>query len=258
MDCRRVDSWLPAFLEDVLPPRRAEALERHLSACPRCRRERRALETALGALDRAGRHVPAIDLWSSFAERLAAERSMERRPSLGPWFWLWRPVAGLAALGVAAGACFLTLLLAHPTVPVLALRAATDGSRGWLTALSIREDEGPGQAPALRPLPSIASPEPRAPMPVVTESAPRPPARPQVRVEARADAVPSAVAAHSAAPDATESRSEEASALASVAVVLMDAPQDAARAEVARELIALAEEMVRASEGLETKTEDAS
>src|SRR5689334_11090958 len=105
MDCRRVDDLLPAFLEDSLPIRRAQEIARHLAACARCRRERRAMESALGALERVSRHTPSIDLWASFAERLAAERTSERSASPRRFGWVARSLAGCAAGAVAAAAC---------------------------------------------------------------------------------------------------------------------------------------------------------
>src|SRR5574341_829785 len=102
MDCRRVDDWLPAYVEDALPPRRARAVAAHLEECARCQGERRTLEAALRALDRVGRRTPSIDLWSSFADRLAAEAATSRRPLTWGTATMRRPVAVAASLAVAA------------------------------------------------------------------------------------------------------------------------------------------------------------
>jgi hypothetical protein len=278
MDCRRVDDWLPAYVEDALPSRRARAVATHLQSCPRCRREQTLLESALGALDRVGRRTPSIDLWGSFADRLAAEAQAAPRPLLGGTVALRRPFALAGSLALAVGACFLGLLAAGPG-PVEPPAPASSGASRTMMAWRALSSPAVGsrqKAPAaLRTLPPVRSPEmagdaganvmavvaPRE-SPARSEGAPL--TRPEQMLSAKSvgEAVvqPSGAALHTDRqanslshgihqqyPERTRLAAIPSAELASVADALIDAQQNAARTQVANEVILLAEEMVRVS-----------
>jgi Putative zinc-finger len=249
MDCRRVDERLPAYVEDALPSRQARAVTAHLGVCPRCRRERRVLEMALGALDRVGRRRPEIDLWGSFADRLAAEQAASPRSILGGTVALRRPFALAGSLALAVGACFLGLLAGGLRSPDLPSPATHRGERnpvawrGWAPLASGDREEA---SPALRALPPVQSPEHRIaaarPMVAVVELPPR-----RMALVAANSQLAAKNAAHPLKPVRTQLAVIPSAELAAVADALINAQEDAARAQVASEVILLAKEMVRVS-----------
>jgi hypothetical protein len=240
MNCRTVDHCMAAYLDDALPDRRARAVATHLETCSRCRREQKLLEDALRALDRVGNRTPAIDLWASFSERLAAETT--RAPSLPRVPFLWRSFSCAAAVAVAAGACVLSLAITPSPSP--SSLAARLGSENLSRTLVERRTPSAPRSP-LAALPPVTSPEFRLP---AEWSAPSGSA--QETVPPRDEAIEPPALLLPPRPPLRDEQTDRiavlpAGDLASVAEFLIDAQQDAARTQVASELFALAEEMVR-------------
>jgi hypothetical protein len=88
----------------AVSPARMAALEGHLAACPACRRQWNALQTAEAVL-RVPRPVAAPEgMLAELRGRLEAEAAASRtapRVSRSMWSWLW-PAGSLAAAGAAA------------------------------------------------------------------------------------------------------------------------------------------------------------
>ena len=105
--CAEVQPLLPAHAAGEVERQEHLAINAHLTDCPRCAAEEGRLTRALGALERASRAAPAIDLWPRLAERLAREparQPVRRRFSLAPGLAgflrapLLQPAFGLAAV----------------------------------------------------------------------------------------------------------------------------------------------------------------
>jgi len=99
------ETLLSALMDGELPPEQAEAVERHLQACRKCRKRYQDLRRA----DNLVQRIEPVELsdgferdfWRKVAE---LEDSGAGRPWLGRWLTGWRPVlvAGLAAGILAA------------------------------------------------------------------------------------------------------------------------------------------------------------
>ena len=105
----RVACWyyqrqIVPFLEDVLSPARRSAFTLHVSDCPDCRRELRAVQQAAGFLRRSASEPasPAPDLWRSLEYRLALQRTPRRA-----WIPSVLPAAGIALI-LICGVGYLT------------------------------------------------------------------------------------------------------------------------------------------------------
>ena len=66
--CNRFDSLVSAFLENETSPIEAKFLKTHLTACPRCRRQRDEMETLLHRV----RNLPRVQTTDGFTERVLA------------------------------------------------------------------------------------------------------------------------------------------------------------------------------------------
>jgi hypothetical protein len=93
MNCPEVRDRLPAFLAGDLTTGEADALGRHLAACPGCRRDADELRAVLRAMSGLPAPAPAaVDLPRLYRAAAAAQRRRLRR---------WRGAA-LAAVGLTA------------------------------------------------------------------------------------------------------------------------------------------------------------
>lgn len=76
MNCRDVEKWLSAFMDDELDPARKDAVASHLNTCEACRSRLAEWEAVWRALDA----LPAASPSPAFRGRLAA-RLHETRPA---------------------------------------------------------------------------------------------------------------------------------------------------------------------------------
>lgn len=90
MSCAGWEERIVADLYEEIEPADREALERHLAACPECRRDREELTVARGALADARPAVPAAPRVVVVAQRASRAASMA-------------VAASLAAVGLVAG-----------------------------------------------------------------------------------------------------------------------------------------------------------
>jgi len=93
MECRKIQEYFSAYLDDELPGPQAHLVARHLDVCPRCRQEYQAWQTLWDSLLVAPVPAPA-DLTARVLARLPG------RPQ--PW---WRHLALAASLlvGISLG-----------------------------------------------------------------------------------------------------------------------------------------------------------
>jgi len=122
MNCRRVRKQLPAFVDGVLAPCKADAIERHLVRCAACRREAAFLRHLDAALSAQPVVEPPPHMASAIVTRAAARAAARR---LGAPRWLEALTFAGVALGMAAAALAALAIAGAP----MAWR--DPGSAGW-------------------------------------------------------------------------------------------------------------------------------
>jgi len=179
MTCRACRSLAALAAGGDLDGRKQQRWEKHLAACPDCRREFRQVQESLARVRSLARREQTPD-WPEAAWRRAVNRAVEqaRRPaapaSLRLPGWAWAGAAGLLVALIAAGVFVLK--------PGRAPRPAPERNL-WadiiLPETAPPAPAEPGTAPALRPRPAASSsrrpaagqpalPPPRHPAPTVT------------------------------------------------------------------------------------------
>src|SRR5262245_60750318 len=114
MDCRRIESLLPPYVDGEARPSEVAEVERHLTGCPSCRAWVAAERRARPDLQ-AGRRQIARPLPPGFRSRLAAAMQSQRRPTLG-WPGRLSACAAAAAMLVVVVVSALELLSPHSNV----------------------------------------------------------------------------------------------------------------------------------------------
>ena len=113
MDCREVQRWLTAYVDDELDVANVLRLEQHLAGCADCSRAGDAVQQLRGAIKTHATHHPAP---AYLRERIQAATQSEignkAATAKRPWTWL-NLAPGLA--GAAAFAFALTLFWATPS-----------------------------------------------------------------------------------------------------------------------------------------------
>ena len=113
MECNQVKKQLTAWADRELSAQDQAGLDRHLEACPDCRKEAAALERLTRSLDRLGR-VPAPSGFSLRVCRAVIQQQMEV-PDFAQWWQhltlAWRGlVCGTALAGLVCGVMLATQL----------------------------------------------------------------------------------------------------------------------------------------------------
>ena len=116
MTCPRTED-LSTLADQALPARRQAALQRHLQACPACRRQFEAIQALRGAL----RALPSPTLGFDLAAQLQ-DRLPRRSPRRAGWRLLgWMPTGLAAGAALVSGLWLGGLLLgtgaAIPAIP---------------------------------------------------------------------------------------------------------------------------------------------
>ena len=89
-ECRRIGESLTAYADDLLKPAERSGVDRHLAACPACRRQADKEQGARRLLRHSSQqllHEPLPPGLRTRCEALARERSATERARFGPW---WR------------------------------------------------------------------------------------------------------------------------------------------------------------------------
>ena len=89
-ECRRIGESLAAYADNLLEPAERSGVERHLAACPACRRQADKEQGARRLLRRSSQQLLNESLPPGLrtrCEALARERSATERARFGPW---WR------------------------------------------------------------------------------------------------------------------------------------------------------------------------
>ena len=89
-ECRRIGESLAAYADDLLEPAERSGVERHLAACPACRRQADKEQGARRLLRHSSQqllHEPLPPGLRTRCEALARERSATALARFGPW---WR------------------------------------------------------------------------------------------------------------------------------------------------------------------------
>src|SRR5947209_4762062 len=106
MDCRQIHHWLDPYLDGDLAAPETERLESHVDACPTCRRELDALQTAERALRTPEFRAAPPGMLAEFHRRVAAPPARPRRGFSFP-VPLWTLKAAGAGTVLAAAAALL-------------------------------------------------------------------------------------------------------------------------------------------------------
>lgn len=111
-DCPRT-AQLCALIDDELPARPRQEIERHAAACPLCGAMLRELTELRLALRPLRDTRPGVDLAPLIGPRLAPRGGRPQAPTRAPWWQVWQLLPpGLAAAGVLAAGVYLGALLA--------------------------------------------------------------------------------------------------------------------------------------------------
>jgi len=107
MKCNKTRKLLSRYVDGELPPRDREAVERHVEACPGCRRELEGLRADADLLSSAAGPAPSDWLVTRTMAEVRQEslRRTARRPA-----WARVLATAAAVVLVAAGAWFGTVL----------------------------------------------------------------------------------------------------------------------------------------------------
>jgi anti-sigma factor RsiW len=129
--CRRVSEHMAAYVDGLLPPSERDSVDRHLSACPACRRLAEDERSGQQVLRERREQLLREPLPPGLRARCESVASAGREPSgrlaLGRW---WRPVAVLAAIVVMVftASTFLSLMSERSNA-LLAAQLTADHSR---------------------------------------------------------------------------------------------------------------------------------
>ena len=111
-DCPRT-AQLSALIDDELPVRPRQEIERHAAACPLCGAMLRELTELRVALQPLRETRPGIDIAPLIGPRLAPRARRSRAQTGTPWWRGWQLLPpGLAAAGVLAAGVYLGALVA--------------------------------------------------------------------------------------------------------------------------------------------------
>jgi anti-sigma factor RsiW len=135
MDCRRIESLLPPYVDGNAPPTEVAEIERHLAGCPACRFAVAAQLTSRLVLQSRGRQLtPLAPL--GLRTRLRATLAGSSRPSLG---WRWRVAAFVSAVALfIAGVAVFELALPSSNV-LYAAQLAIDHVRCFVVEMASTE-----------------------------------------------------------------------------------------------------------------------
>lgn len=153
MNCRDIEPLLLAERDGVLTADEHAALDRHVAACPACRKERLVYGEAVTFLktDAANVTVPDIDAeWRELRGRLHTPDRLEKKPRLAPIIWFGASLAAAAAALVVA--FFITrsklsefsprpsMAAVSPATPSAPTIAYVDKDSGWLVVWTTDAD----------------------------------------------------------------------------------------------------------------------
>lgn len=114
MNCERCERQIWSYLEGLLSPKDAQALEAHLQACARCQRQLLAAQATYHALHALPRHRAPAGLAEGVRRRLS---KVPTRPRVD-WVRVWRRMALAPALGLLVGAAWWGWQAQQARVPV--------------------------------------------------------------------------------------------------------------------------------------------
>ena len=129
-DCRRAADRLASFADDLLPPTERSELEKHLAACPPCRRaaqRERGGRMLLRAHATELTDTPIPPGLRSRCEALANTRTPSTRPRVGAL--LRRPFAPLTAVATAVLLVAVFSLATHRSDTLLAAQLTADHAK---------------------------------------------------------------------------------------------------------------------------------
>ena len=107
MRCRKVSNQLSAFLDGELPPEETERIQKHLDSCPKCSKEREALERTI----RSVQGLPLVTAPADLRERILADLEAEPKPGEARHAGA-EPRFRLRMLWPAAAAVLITVIIA--------------------------------------------------------------------------------------------------------------------------------------------------
>ncbi len=131
--CKKTHKNLTAFIDNELSQPAAEAVKRHIAACPLCRKEHAGLLDAVSRCAEWEPIAPSPDFDRAFQTKLRAARAEQRKPwesRLDRLRQQWSvPRLTLAAAAVCAAIIVCASVMTYKTVPYVSqekLHIATD------------------------------------------------------------------------------------------------------------------------------------
>ena len=118
-DCRKTKNRLGRYFDEELPPSERRLVEEHLKQCRQCSEELQEMRAIAGELQE-GMPVPPVP--SGLSRRIMAEARAQVGCAPSAWsfllFWKnWSFSMRLAAMGVAAAACYVGLAIGSSSQP---------------------------------------------------------------------------------------------------------------------------------------------
>ncbi|MFN3650449.1 MAG: anti-sigma factor family protein [Armatimonadota bacterium] len=137
MLCSQVRELLPDYSVEILDGRAHQQVASHLELCADCRAELTAMDSVMAMVEELGVRQPPPGLFNAVRNRIESGEVTRERPAW--WAWIYsRPARGLA-MGMAAAALALGLLVPVGPSDIPPLSIHEGAGRGSMTSSALAQ-----------------------------------------------------------------------------------------------------------------------